>query len=590
MTNPLAVASVPEMIRSLANAAPDLVAMECGAESITYGELWAESANAAARISSGPNYRPGGLVATLFERGTACVIEQLAAWRSGCAYLPLEPALPDGRLRYILADARPQSIEVSPHLRQRLGADARLSGVFDEKTAGTAACRAGEDATAYVIYTSGSTGVPKGVAVGHNSLANLVSWHRETYLTGPGARVAAFAGLGFDASAWECWSTLACGATLVLPPGPVAGDIARITEFLTAQKIDLCFLSTPLAEQLFVAQEVPSHLRVLNTGGDRLRVYPPKDFPAAVHNHYGPTEATVVTTATGDLRKSQRDALPPIGRPVRGAEVRLVNDSGGDVAEPGVDGELLIGGSILATGYWNDSRLTADKFIAEQAGGRWYRSGDICRWASNGDLEFVGRRDGQISLRGLRIELAEIEIAILAGGGVRQAAVMHQGGGDGGRLLAFFCGEVEEAAIRAHLLGMLPRYMVPAIIRRVGSIPLTVNGKIDHASLVRSLPEAATDVVLQESVTSAHAVSQEEGDIFIAIAEIWGGLLGVSPGPDDDFFAIGGHSLLAARVTGQVRKDLGINIGLEVLFEFPVLMDYVNRVKDSHGRNKPGSL
>ncbi|RBQ19387.1 hypothetical protein DP939_15820 [Spongiactinospora rosea] len=212
--------------------------MECGTESITYGELWAESAKAAARISAGPNHRPGGLVATLFERGTACVIEQLAVWRSGCAYLPLDPALPDGRLRSILADARPQSVEVSPRLRRRLDAGARPSGW------------AAEDATAYVIYTSGSTGTPKGVAVGHGSLADLVNWHRETYLTGPGTRVAAFAGLGFDASAWECWSTLASGATLVLPPAPVAGGIVQIIEFLTVQKIDVCFLSTPLAEQM----------------------------------------------------------------------------------------------------------------------------------------------------------------------------------------------------------------------------------------------------------------------------------------------------------------------------------------------------
>ncbi|WP_263972318.1 non-ribosomal peptide synthetase [Spongiactinospora rosea] len=291
----------------------------------------------------------------------------------------------------------------------------------------------------------------------------------------------------------------------------------------------------------------------------------------------------MVTTATGDLRNSGNAALPPIGRPVRDAEVRLADASGDDVAEPGIDGELLIGGSILATGYWNDSRLTAEKFITDQAGRRWYRSGDICRWAPDGELEFVGRRDGQVSLRGFRIELTEIELAILAGGDVSQAAVVHQAGDDGGRLLAFFCGDAGESAIRAHLLGMLPRYMVPAIIRRLESMPLTVNGKVDRASLAHSLPDTAGEAVLD-------LTPQEDGGVFSAIAEIWGGLLGRSPRPDDDFFAVGGHSLLAARVTGQVRKDLGVNVGLEVLFEHPVLTDYVSRVKDLREREKVGSL
>jgi amino acid adenylation domain-containing protein len=422
--------------------------------------------------------------------------------------------------------------------------------------------------TAYVIYTSGSTGSPKGVQIGHAALVNLLTWHRGTYGTGPGIRVSAFAGLGFDASVWETWAALANGATLVLPAEPILGDITVISHFLQDHAIEQCFLSTPLAEQLLLAEQPPQSLRLLLTGGDRLRVHPAKDFPAAVHNHYGPTEATVVTTAGHDLRTHQTEGMPVIGQPIPGARVRLVDEGGGTIAEPGVAGELLIGGTVLASGYWNDLELTARKFVRDDAGDRWYASGDICRWTHANELEFVERRDAQLSVRGNRVEPAEVEQAILSVRTVRQAAVALLDDGAGGSLAAFYCGPVDERAVRSALAERLPSYMVPSRIQRLDTMPLTANDKIDRSALLDILEDFTQDA-------SSHL---QPGSNEEAIAEVWADLTGRRPGPRDNFFEIGGHSLLAATMVSQIRDLFGVRVDLQSVFSHPILSEFAATV------------
>ncbi|MFF7489637.1 non-ribosomal peptide synthetase [Streptomyces luteogriseus] len=563
------------LLRRLVDADPEATAVECGKDVLTYRRLWDEAGTAAARLQQTPGFEPGCLLGVLYERGVPGVIAQLAAWRAGAAYLPLDPALPDGRVESVLQDARPFAVLAQPDLRHRVHPS--VPAPQDAFSGPPREPRAARSALAYVIYTSGSTGTPKGVEVTHASLVNLLDWHGDTYGTGPGTRVAAFAGLGFDASVWETWAALANGATLVLPAEPLGADVPAIADFLREQAIEQCFLSTPIAEELIGSAAPPSSLRVLLTGGDRLRVRPSASFPAAVHNHYGPTEATVVTTASGDLRGTGDPGSPPvIGTPITGARVRLVDHRGLEVTGPGATGELLIGGVVLAAGYRGDAALTEEKFgtaapatDAGPTGGgsgtaeRWYASGDVCRWTDSGDLEFVERRDAQLSVRGNRVEPAEIEHTMLTVAEVGQAAVVLCDDGSGGTLAAFYCGGAGTETVQEALTERLPRYMVPSRVQRLDAMPLTLNGKIDRKALSEIPAEPA-----QRPEAAFRPGSTEEG-----IAEIWTDLTGIAPGARDNFFDVGGHSLLAARMIGKVRDRFGVKVGLQAVFDHPVLAD-----------------
>ncbi|MQL61917.1 non-ribosomal peptide synthetase [Streptomyces vinaceus] len=562
--------TVWQMVEEVASRTPEAVAVECGKESLTFGELWAASIEVKAQVCGTAGFTPGDLVATLFTRSVTCVVAQLGVWLAGGAYLPLDPALPRGRISVILADAKPRAVLAQGDLQELLPVDMPLVGAAIGAAPGEVVKHdTSRDSMAYVIYTSGSTGTPKGVAVGHHSLVNLVRWHGRTYGTRPGVRVGALAGLGFDASVWEVWSTLANGATLVLPSDLDPADIHAVSDFLQNDSVEQCFLSTPLAEQLFDLAEPPTSLKVLHTGGDRLRLYPPAEFPAAVFNHYGPTEATVVTTASTDLRSRERIGLPAIGSPIQGAVVRLVDSAGATVSEPGVQGELVIGGAVLALGYLHDAPMTHQFFLREEDGSVWYYSGDICRWTADGDLEFIGRRDTQVSVHGYRIELSEIEHAMLNVAGVEQAVAVVTTEHDG-VLVGYFVGAVAEDAIHQALVHQLPRYMLPTVFHRLESMPLNASGKIDRNALPAVL--SRTQVAQPDAAETQSTIQR--------IAQIWAEVLGRNPQVHDDFFRIGGNSIRAARATGQVRKTFDVSIGIRVIFDNPVLSNYAHRLDE----------
>ncbi|WP_405976473.1 non-ribosomal peptide synthetase [Streptomyces sp. NBC_00988] len=571
--------TVPQLIADWADHSPDAIAVVLGnttAESqrLTYGELWDAAGVIADRMVTTDSFRPGALLATQFPRGIQGVVCQLGIWRAGAAYLPVDGALPAARRAAILSDARPLGV-LSPGGSGP--ADVSLDLLTDTASGdGQHGVGASADAdVAYVIYTSGSTGTPKGIEVGHASLGNLVGWHRETYRTGPGVRVAAFAGLGFDASVWEVWSTLASGATLVLPDGVATVDIDAVCRFIDDQRVEQCFLSTPLAEQAFAVSSPPSSLKVLTTGGDRLRVGPPVDFPAAVFNHYGPTEATVVTTASGDLRKPAQHEVPVIGRPISGAEVRLLAEDGSTVTEPGESGELLIGGKILAIGYLRDEALNRKQFVRDPDGARWYASGDVCRWTADGELEFIGRRDSQVSLRGHRVELIEIEQAALRVSGVDQAAMVVRPDQDGGDLVGLYSGTAAADTVRAELADVLPAYMVPSTLLRLDAIPLNANGKINRAELLGLAQPGSAPAGKPVAVAPTAVDAMQE-----KLSGIWNEVLGRVPTDSDNFFEIGGHSLKAARVLNLTRKAFDIPLPLEVMFSSPVFADFTARVEE----------
>ncbi len=411
-----------------AEAAPDAPAVG----PLSYGELVDRAGRVAGwlrRQGVGPEIR----VPVVLDRSAELAVAVLAVLEAGGAYVPLDPANPAERLAWQLEDAWAGSPVRALLTRSEL---AESLGVRDARTLcvdrglerlapwGEPPLPVPAERAAYVIYTSGSTGKPKGVVISHGALANLVEWHCHTYRVAASDRAALVAGPGFDASVWEMWPYLAAGASLRVPTEEIRSAPDRLVRWLAAEGITIAFLPTPLAEAA-LAESWPqqTRLRILLTGGDRLRRGPRPGLPFILHNHYGPTEGAVVATAAP---VAPERSAPSIGRPIANARVHVL-DRWQRLAPVGVPGELLLGGDGLARGYLHRPNLTAAAFVpdpfAEEAGCRLYRTGDLVRWTPEGSLEFLGRIDRQVKVRGFRVELGEIEAALCELPGVRQAVV-----------------------------------------------------------------------------------------------------------------------------------------------------------------------
>ncbi|MFF0370047.1 non-ribosomal peptide synthetase [Micromonospora sp. NPDC005087] len=558
--------SVPAEVLRRAAAYPERPAVVDRHGTLRYRDLVTEAtvlAGALARELPPPaTGHPDPVVAVLQPRTAAAVVGPLAAMFCGAAFLPLDPSSPPARIAQILADARCRVAVAAEELVERL-------------PAGVTVVRAGQeehlrlpepDDLAYLISTSGSTGRPKQVEVAHRSLWTVLDWYARFFRLGPGVRTAAFAGLAFDAALLDIWAPLIRGATVVLADEEVARDPERIAEALRG--VDHCFLSTPLAEQLLRSDVDTGRLRTLATGGDRLRLWPPTGFGAAVHNLYGPTEATILVTATDDLRRyADRGGPPPIGRAVAGALLTLDGE---------VEGELVIGGPVLAQGYRAGTETATAFGTGPDGVSRHYRTGDVCRRDAAGELHFVGRVDGQVKIRGQRIELREVESALLELPGVGQAAAepVHRAGA--ALLVAWVTGPVTPEAVRAGLRDRLPAAMVPHTVDVRDALPLTPNGKLDRAALRAdtercwSAEDAATPPSAETTVTDPAGA---------AVAEAWRAVLGTPPRPEDDFFLSGGDSLLAVRLTAQLRQGLRIEVRAALLYQHRRYADYLAAVR-----------
>jgi amino acid adenylation domain-containing protein/non-ribosomal peptide synthase protein (TIGR01720 family) len=419
---------------------------------------------------------------------------------------------------------------------------------------------------AYVIYTSGSTGAPKGVAVEHRALMRLIAWHRAAYSPSGDTRSAQLAGPAFDAAAWELWPALASGARVEIVPEEVRLSPPRLLEWLAERRITIAFAPTALAEVLVQLPPPPElALRTLLTGGDKLHHGLSQRLPFSVVNHYGPTESAVVATCA-PVPELPSPWAPPIGRPIDNTSVYVL-DRNLEPVPVGVSGELFIGGEGLARSYWRRSRATAEHFLPDpfgaEPGGRLYRTGDLVRFRPDGDLEFLGRLDQQVKVRGFRVELGEIEAALAAHDAIREAVVVAQEGRGGEKqLVAYVVGSAAPPAseLRAYLRRKLPEFMVPAAFVSLAAMPLTPNGKIDRDAL----PEPER----RGSGTGPGPRTPTE-QVLTALFEQ---LLGVEPiGVDDNFFELGGHSLLAAQAASRVRDTLRVEMPLRVLFEQPTI-------------------
>ncbi|GIG63123.1 hypothetical protein Lfu02_74950 [Longispora fulva] len=475
---------------------PERVAVLDDTHATSYGELWAS----ATRLATGLRARglgPGHIVAIAAERGPAFIAAAVACWLAGAAYLPLDLASPTSRLLAIVDEAHPalaMTSAATAGIGRRLGLDelgiGPEAGSMEEFEPDPAA----GTGPAYVIYTSGSTGSPKGVVVGHDSLANLVRWHNTTYEVGPEDRALHTAGLGFDAAVWEIWPYLTSGATIVV----CSDDSRTVAEELAARAAEtgctMAFVATAMAEELLSAGLVPPTLRFLLTGGDRLRVSGTPPSSCRLVNHYGPTEATVVATSHL-VADEPLGSFPPIGSPIPGVDLLILGEGLAEVAE-GVTGEIHLGGTALALGYLHRPTLTAERFVSlPKREGLWYRTGDLGRRVG-GVVSFIGRVDGeQLKVRGIRVEAAEIEAALLAVPAVRGAAVSVVGHGADSELVAVVvCDEVTSArAFRVALLRSLPASLIPNRFVDVPSLPTTLSGKVDRAAVAAMARKGTRD-------------------------------------------------------------------------------------------------
>jgi amino acid adenylation domain-containing protein len=565
---------------------PGAPAAVFGDERLTYGELERRSRQLARRLRS-LGTGPGDLVGIAMERSLELVVAILGVLKAGAAFLPIDPGLPRQRISFMLEDARPVALLTQPGLTAELMAggvpilelDSSWREIAGEDDGMIETGVSAED-LAYVIYTSGSTGTPKGALLRHGGLANLITAQQRAFAVRPDERVLQFASLSFDAAVFEIAMAYASGASLHLAtreellPGP------GLVELLRRQAITNLTIP-PSVLTLLPDGELPD-LRTVIVAGEACpaeltaRWAPGRRF----FNAYGPTETTVWASAHLVVEPGRR---PPIGSAIAGVTLHVLDPWLRPVLT-GAVGELFIGGEGVARGYLRRPDLTARSFVpdpwSERSGARLYRTGDLVRRSPDGELEFIGRADGQVKVRGFRTELGEIEAVMGRHPAVRQAVVMARGDDAGGkRLVAYWSSAVQPAPgvseLRAFLGERLPAYMVPALFVCLESIPLTSSGKVDRHAL--PAPDSA-----RPDLAAAYALPR--GDSERLVASVWGEVLGLDRvGAHDNFFDLGGDSLLLLQVHERLRAATGREISLLLLFELPTVSALAGWLDDESG-------
>ncbi|WP_406383456.1 amino acid adenylation domain-containing protein [Streptomyces sp. NBC_01618] len=576
--HPVPDTTLTALLDEQARRTPQAEALRFEGSSLTYRELHAR-ADRLAHVLRTHGAGPESLVALAVPRSQELVIGLLAVLRTGAAYLPVDPDYPAERIRFLLTDARPLLLLTTAETATRLPDglpvaslvldDAHTTGLLAAQPEGPVAGPAPVgDHPAYVIYTSGSTGRPKGAVVSHRAIVNRLLWMQDRFGLGADDRVLQKTPSGFDVSVWEFFWPLITGATLVVARPEGHKDPAYLAEVIRTQGVTTAhfvpsmlqfFLQEPdavrctgLRRVLCSGEALPGELR------DRFHLSLPG---AGLFNLYGPTEAAVDVTcgecppATGPV---------PIGRPVWNTRTYVLDSALRPVA-PGVPGELYLAGVQLARGYLGRPGLSAERFVADPFGGpgeRMYRTGDLALWGEDGALVYLGRTDDQVKIRGLRIELGEIENVLARHRAVRAAAVLAREDQAGDkRIVAYLVSADGSApdidALRGALAAELPDYMVPSAFVPLPGLPVTANGKLDH----RALPAP------ERAASSGRVPRTPREEI---LCELFAEVLGLPrTGMDDNFFAMGGHSLLVSRLINRVRATLGAELTIRSIFEAP---------------------
>ncbi|MDR6977742.1 amino acid adenylation domain-containing protein/non-ribosomal peptide synthase protein (TIGR01720 family) [Streptomyces sp. 3330] len=561
--HPVPATTLPGLFSARAARTPHATALVFEGETLTYAELDAR-VERTARVLAALGAGPERTVAVALPRSPELVVALLAVHRAGAAYLPLDPDYPPERLALMLDDARPVYV-----IRDGLpvGPEADLPGSYDPAH------------PAYVLYTSGSTGRPKGVVVPHEGIVNRLLWMQHAYGLTAADRVLQKTPSGFDVSVWEFFWPLITGAALVLARPEGHRDPAYLARLIREQDVTTVHF-VPSMLQLFLEEPAAARcvgLRRVMCSGEVLSVGLAHRFhevlDAELHNLYGPTEASVDVTAA---RIGPDAPGVPIGRPVWNTRVYVL-DAALRPVPPGVPGELYLAGVQLARGYLDRPALTAERFVADPYGApgtRMYRTGDLARWTADGTVEYLGRTDDQVKVRGFRVEPGEVEGALTRHPAVARAVVVLRDQ----RLVAYVvpdrgAGPVDPVALRAHTAAVLPAHLVPAAFVPLGALPLTPHGKLDR----RALPAP-------DFTAAGAAGAPPRGPRAEILGGLFADVLGLDRvGADDDFFALGGHSLLAMRLASRVRTVLGADLGVRTVFEAPTPALLAERLDDRAG-------
>jgi amino acid adenylation domain-containing protein len=570
-------ACVPQLIAERAAFAPDSPAMISGTEVVSYGELDSRTNQIAHYLSSlgvGPK-APNNIVALCLRRSVNAVVFALGILKAGAAYLPLDPAYPTERLTFMLNDAWPRVLitehPIAEGSWQTIDIDRDGPEIQCQPTDPFVREITSED-LAYVIYTSGSTGQPKGVEITHQNLMNLVEWHQRAFQIKSKDRASLLAGVGFDAAVWETWPHLTAGSTLHLPDESTRLSPELLRDWLVTEEITVSFLPTALAERVLPLDwPMNTSLRYLLTGAETLRRFPSCNLPFQLVNNYGPTECTVVATSGRVLPEAGANKLPTIGRPIANTQIHILDENLNQVPL-GTPGELFIGGAGVARGYLNRPDLTSENFIPNPfgsgPGSRLYRTGDMARYLDNGEIEYLGRMDDQIKILGHRIEPNDISAVLDRHPAIYTSVVTARADGCcEKRLVAYVvlnAGTQTAAGDLQEFLGeQLPRHMVPSVYVRLETLPLTRNGKLDRAAL----PGPGLDNTLENEAFTAPRTPIEK-----RLAVIVCSLLGLKQvSVNDNFFLLGGHSLLGTQLIAQIRGAFGVELALRTLFDSPTI-------------------
>jgi amino acid adenylation domain-containing protein len=575
---------VHHLFEAQAARTPTAIAVRCGVSEMTYRELDLAADRLAARLR-GHRVDPDLRVGVCLGRSLELIVAMLGILKAGGAYVPLDPAYPRRRLGFIADDSGLHAIVTDRRHAQRLpSGELPLVYLDDDEDTVTAAdpvvrTNVSSSACAYVIYTSGSTGEPKGVEVEHHSVVNFIRAAQSRYRLTPDDRVLQFASVSFDASVEEIFPCLSSGATLVLRTDEMVSSAADFmngcAEFgITVLDLPTAYWHTLVAQLPLAGRRGWPSLRLVIIGGEKAFPGSPAAWRELVGpgveliNTYGPTEATVVST-WADVSDCAEGDVVPIGTPIPGVTVHVL-DPWGQPVPSGVPGQLHVGGAGIARGYLNRPDLSAERFLRDAAGatlGEWlYRTGDLCRWRPGGMLEFLGRIDDQVKVRGYRIELSEIEAVLNARPDVANAVVVVS---DRDILRACIvpqsAGSVDRKTLRAALAERLPDWMVPADIVVSDELPTLTNGKIDRRALVQSGLEVAR---MRASAEYGGDADGPRTLLEMVIIEIWKSLFGREDiGRDDNFFDLGGHSLLAVQFLDELEHRVGYRVAITTLFQ-----------------------
>lgn len=577
---------VPQLVSTQAAAAPDATAVTHGKRSLSYREL-DRRADRLSHVLRSLGVGPDVVVGLYLDRSLAMIVGALAILKAGGAYLPLDPSYPRERLMFLVKNAQAPIVVTEHCTADSLPLQANHVVALDPEgqlalTIGSGIWFSEPKAKdlAYVIYTSGSTGQPKGVEITHSGLLNLVSWHQGAFRITPNDRASQLSALGFDAAVWEIWPYLTAGASVHLPDGVAGNDPEALRDWLVSQNITICFLPTPLAERAMILEwPTKSSLRVMLTGADTLHHYPPKNLPFQLVNNYGPTECTVVATSGRVLPKEHPDGLPSIGSPIDNVQMRILNEYGQPTAI-GEAGEIYIGGAGLARGYRHRSDLTAERFVPDpfcsEPGARLFRTGDLGRYLQDGQIAFLGRADEQIKIRGLRIEPAEVVRVLNEHHAVQASAMMAREVEPGDKhLVAYFVpapgAQPTHTELRNFIAGHLPEYMIPSMFVKLEALPLNASGKVDRAAL----PTPNEDNTLRDNDLVAPRTPIEE-----RLAAALASLLALDRvSVEDNFFLLGGHSLLGTQLIARIRDAFGVELSLHTLFDAPTISQLAAQIE-----------